>query len=56
MNLTDGLDGLAGGCLIFATAAMTVVVYAGGHAEWAAYLDVPRIPGGRRNDRAGRRP
>ena len=45
VNLTDGLDGLAGGCLLFATAAMTVVVYASGHAQWAAYLHVPRIPG-----------
>jgi phospho-N-acetylmuramoyl-pentapeptide-transferase len=45
VNLTDGLDGLAGGCLIFATAAMTVVVYAAGHAELAEYLHVPRIPG-----------
>jgi phospho-N-acetylmuramoyl-pentapeptide-transferase len=45
VNLTDGLDGLAGGCLVFATAAMTLVVYAAGHAQWAAYLDVPRIPG-----------
>jgi len=44
VNLTDGLDGLAGGCLIAATAAMTVLVYAAGHAEWAAYLGVPRIP------------
>lgn len=45
VNLTDGLDGLAGGCLIFATAAMAVVTYASGHAELAAYLNVPRIPG-----------
>lgn len=45
VNLTDGLDGLAGGCLLFATAAMTLVVYAGGHSQWAAYLHVPRIPG-----------
>ena len=44
VNLTDGLDGLAGGCLIAATAAMTGLVYAAGHAEWAAYLGVPRIP------------
>ena len=39
------LDGLAGGCLILATAAMTLVAYAAGHAELAAYLNVPRIPG-----------
>jgi phospho-N-acetylmuramoyl-pentapeptide-transferase len=44
VNLTDGLDGLAGGCLIAATAAMTGLVYAAGHAGWAAYLGVPRIP------------
>jgi phospho-N-acetylmuramoyl-pentapeptide-transferase len=45
VNLSDGLDGLAGGCLIFAIAAMTAMTYAGGHAELAAYLNVPRIPG-----------
>ena len=45
VNLADGLDGLAGGCLIFATLAMTVVAYASGHAELAAYLNIPRIPG-----------
>jgi phospho-N-acetylmuramoyl-pentapeptide-transferase len=44
VNLTDGLDGLAGGCLIAAAAAMTGLVYAAGHAGWAAYLGVPRIP------------
>ena len=44
VNLTDGLDGLAGGCLMAATVAMTALVYAAGHAEWAAYLGVPRIP------------
>jgi phospho-N-acetylmuramoyl-pentapeptide-transferase len=45
VNLTDGLDGLAGGCLVCATAAMTLVTYAAGHAQWAAYLSVPHIPG-----------
>ncbi len=44
VNLTDGLDGLAGGCLIAATVAVTALVYAAGHAQWAAYLGVPRIP------------
>ena len=29
VNLTDGLDGLAGGCMLFATAAMTLWSYAG---------------------------
>ena len=45
VNLTDGLDGLAGGCLIFAAGAMTLVAYASGHAELARYLNIPRIPG-----------
>ncbi|MGA2031086.1 MAG: phospho-N-acetylmuramoyl-pentapeptide-transferase [Thermoguttaceae bacterium] len=45
VNLADGLDGLAGGCLIFATAAMTLAAYAAGHAPWAAYLHCPHISG-----------
>jgi phospho-N-acetylmuramoyl-pentapeptide-transferase len=45
VNLTDGLDGLAGGCMLFAAAAMTLVVYAAGHAQWAAYLNVPHVAG-----------
>lgn len=45
VNLADGLDGLAGGCLVCATAAMAVAAYAAGHAELAAYLNIPRIPG-----------
>jgi phospho-N-acetylmuramoyl-pentapeptide-transferase len=44
VNLTDGLDGLAGGCLISAAVALTGLIYAAGHAGWAAYLGVPRIP------------
>ena len=45
VNLTDGLDGLAGGCMLFATAAMMLVVYAAGHAQWADYLNVPHVAG-----------
>jgi phospho-N-acetylmuramoyl-pentapeptide-transferase len=45
VNLTDGLDGLAGGCMLFATAAMMLIVYAAGHAQWAAYLNVPHVAG-----------
>jgi phospho-N-acetylmuramoyl-pentapeptide-transferase len=45
VNLTDGLDGLAGGCLVFAAGAMAVLAYVGGHAELADYLGVPRVPG-----------
>ncbi len=45
VNLTDGLDGLAGGCLLFSVSGMAILAYASGHAEWAAYLNLPRIPG-----------
>lgn len=45
VNLTDGLDGLAGGCLIFATGAMGLVVYASGHAQLAEYLHIFRVAG-----------
>jgi len=45
VNLTDGLDGLAGGSLIFSTAAMTAAAYAVGHAELADYLGLTRIAG-----------
>ena len=44
VNLTDGLDGLAGGCLIFATSAITLLVYAAGHVELANYLNLTHIP------------
>src|SRR5262249_16868509 len=37
VNLTDGLDGLAGGCLITAAAAVAVMTYTAGHAELASY-------------------
>jgi phospho-N-acetylmuramoyl-pentapeptide-transferase len=45
VNLTDGLDGLAGGCLVFAIGAMGLVAYASGHAELASYLNIVRVPG-----------
>lgn len=45
VNLADGLDGLAGGCLVCAAGALAVVAYASGHAEWAAYLGIPHIAG-----------
>ncbi|MEX2114487.1 MAG: phospho-N-acetylmuramoyl-pentapeptide-transferase [Pirellulales bacterium] len=44
VNLTDGLDGLAGGCLVCATGALGIVTYASGHVGWAHYLNIPYIP------------
>ncbi len=45
VNLTDGLDGLAIGLMIIASGAMTVLTYASGHAQFATYLDLVRLPG-----------
>lgn len=45
VNLTDGLDGLASGCLIFAFAAIGVLAYAAGHIEMAEYFGVIPIRG-----------
>jgi phospho-N-acetylmuramoyl-pentapeptide-transferase len=44
VNLTDGLDGLAGGCLITTTAAIGVIAYVAGHSELASYLGVAFLP------------
>jgi len=45
VNLTDGLDGLAIGLMIIASGAMTVLTYVSGHMQFAAYLDLVRLPG-----------
>jgi phospho-N-acetylmuramoyl-pentapeptide-transferase len=45
VNLTDGLDGLAGGCMVFAGTAFVALTYLAGHSIMAAYLHVPFVPG-----------
>jgi len=44
VNLTDGLDGLAIGLMLIASAAMTALTYTSGHREFASYLDLVRLP------------
>jgi phospho-N-acetylmuramoyl-pentapeptide-transferase len=44
VNLTDGLDGLAIGCTIIAAGALTVLTYVSGHAVFADYLELERMP------------
>ncbi len=44
VNLTDGLDGLAIGCTIIAAGALTVLTYVSGHAVFADYLELDRMP------------
>ncbi len=44
VNLTDGLDGLAIGCVIIAASALTVLTYVAGNLVWATYLDLEHLP------------
>ncbi len=45
VNITDGLDGLAVGCLAVAALAYAVLCYLTGHFEFAGYLQIIFIPG-----------
>jgi len=44
VNLTDGLDGLAIGCTVIAAGALTVLTYVSGHAVFADYLELSKLP------------
>jgi phospho-N-acetylmuramoyl-pentapeptide-transferase len=44
VNLTDGLDGLAIGCVVIAAGALTVLTYITSHAGLSAYLDIQHVP------------
>ncbi len=44
VNLTDGLDGLAIGCTVIAAGALAVLTYVSGHATFATYLELERMP------------
>lgn len=45
VNLTDGLDGLAIGCVVFITLTYSVICYVAGRADLAAYLQIFYLPG-----------
>ena len=45
LNLTDGLDGLAVGCLVFASGAFSILTYLAGRFDFAQYLGIPFIAG-----------
>jgi phospho-N-acetylmuramoyl-pentapeptide-transferase len=44
VNLTDGLDGLAIGCVLVSSVALTVLTYLSSNARFADYLDIQKIP------------
>lgn len=45
VNLTDGMDGLATGCLITASFAMMALAFISGRYEIAKFLNFPYVPG-----------
>ena len=45
VNLTDGLDGLAIGCTLIASTALTALTYVSGHRTLSQYLDIQNIAG-----------
>ncbi len=45
VNLTDGLDGLAIGCLVMVSLSFATVSYIVGRADFSAYLGIPYVPG-----------
>jgi phospho-N-acetylmuramoyl-pentapeptide-transferase len=44
VNLTDGLDGLAIGCVLVSSTALTVLTYLSSNARFADYLGIQKIP------------
>jgi phospho-N-acetylmuramoyl-pentapeptide-transferase len=46
VNLTDGLDGLAPGCVVCAGSAITALAYLSGHRIMADHLNIPHVIGG----------
>ncbi|MCZ6598032.1 MAG: phospho-N-acetylmuramoyl-pentapeptide-transferase [Planctomycetota bacterium] len=42
-NITDGMDGLAAGCLIISGLALSILCYVTGRPDWTAYLNVPHV-------------
>jgi phospho-N-acetylmuramoyl-pentapeptide-transferase len=44
VNLTDGLDGLAIGPVMFASGAFAMLIYLSGHAKFADYLQIFFVP------------
>jgi phospho-N-acetylmuramoyl-pentapeptide-transferase len=44
VNLTDGLDGLAIGCVLVSSTALTVITYLSSNARFAEYLEIQKVP------------
>ncbi len=44
VNLTDGMDGLAGGCMVIVTGLFLVLSWVAGNSDWANQLRLPFVP------------
>ncbi len=44
VNITDGMDGLAAGCMIISGLALLIFCYVTGRADWTSYLNLPHVP------------
>jgi phospho-N-acetylmuramoyl-pentapeptide-transferase len=44
LNLTDGMDGLAIGCTLFAAGTFAIMSYVTGHHAFTKYLGIPFVP------------
>lgn len=42
-NITDGMDGLAAGCMILSGLALSIFCYITGRPDWTAYLGLPHV-------------
>ena len=45
VNLTDGLDGLAIGCVLIVSLTLAILSYITGHLHFSQYLFIPYVPG-----------
>lgn len=45
VNLTDGLDGLAAGSIVFTALTFAIIAYAAGNVKWASYLKLIHVDG-----------
>ncbi len=44
VNLTDGMDGLASGCMVFVTGVFLILSWVAGNKDWALFLHLPFVP------------
>lgn len=43
VNITDGLDGLAAGCMIISALTLSIFCYVTGRPDWTSYLNLPHV-------------